>query len=69
EVKNEIPPATTATTTTRRTILDLRDDLSDISEDELIEILKPKFDKPQTTLQILNEEPATLTIQATAEEM
>ncbi|CAF4314524.1 unnamed protein product, partial [Rotaria magnacalcarata] len=43
--------------------------LSDISEDELIEILKPKFDKPQTTLQILNEEPATLTIQATAEEM
>ncbi|CAF4309548.1 unnamed protein product, partial [Rotaria magnacalcarata] len=66
EVKNEIPPATTATTTTRRTILDLRDDLSDISEDELIEILKPKFDKPQTTLQILNEEPATLTIQATA---
>ncbi|CAF5211058.1 unnamed protein product, partial [Rotaria magnacalcarata] len=69
EVKNEIPPATTATTATRRTILDLRDDLSDISEDKLIEILKPKFDKPQTTLQILNEEPATLTIQATAEEM
>ncbi|CAF2140332.1 unnamed protein product [Rotaria magnacalcarata] len=69
EVKNEIPPATTATTTTRRTILDLRDDLSDISEDELIEILKQKFDKPQITLQILNEEPATLTIQATAEEM
>ncbi|CAF4971456.1 unnamed protein product, partial [Rotaria socialis] len=31
EVKNEIPPATIETTTTRRTILDLRDDLSDIS--------------------------------------
>ncbi|CAF4242174.1 unnamed protein product, partial [Rotaria magnacalcarata] len=27
------------------TILDLCDDLSDISEDELIQILKPKFDK------------------------
>ncbi|CAF4578393.1 unnamed protein product, partial [Rotaria socialis] len=36
---------TTTTKTTRRTILDLCDDLSDISEDELIQILKPKFDK------------------------
>ncbi|CAF5194499.1 unnamed protein product, partial [Rotaria magnacalcarata] len=36
---------TTTTKTIRRIILDLCDDLSDISEDKLIQILKPKFDK------------------------
>ncbi|CAF3663639.1 unnamed protein product [Rotaria socialis] len=60
---------TTTTKTTRRTLLDLCDDLSDISEDELIQILKPKFDKREPTLYPSYHETHTLATQPTEEEM
>ena len=39
-----------STTTSTRTIMDVQDELSEISEDELIEILKPKFNQPKPSM-------------------
>ncbi|CAF2066039.1 unnamed protein product, partial [Rotaria magnacalcarata] len=61
---------TTTTKTTRRTILDLCDDLSDISEDELIQILKPKFDKKkEENIHKPNDSPTELIITTTENEI
>ncbi|CAF2052850.1 unnamed protein product [Rotaria magnacalcarata] len=61
---------TTTTKRTRRTILDICDDLSEISEDELIQILKPKFDKKkEENVHQLHDSPAELIITATQNEI
>jgi hypothetical protein len=61
----------TPTTTTKSTnmILDLENDLSDISEDELIQLLKPKFDKKQTTSRQVYDQPSELMITTTQQEI
>jgi hypothetical protein len=60
-----------STTTSRIFYINNNDELSDISEDELIEILKPKFDKhqPVASPQQLNYEPAELIINPTQEDI
>ncbi|CAF3913748.1 unnamed protein product [Rotaria sp. Silwood1] len=43
----EAPLPTTPPTTSTNILFNLEDDLSNISEDELIELLKPKFNKKE----------------------
>ncbi|CAF2944133.1 unnamed protein product [Rotaria sp. Silwood2] len=62
----ETPPTTTIST---NIIKHLENELLDISEDELIEILKPKFDKREPTSYSPDDEPHALTIETTQEEM
>jgi hypothetical protein len=45
-------PTPTPTTASTNKLINLANDLSDISEDELIEILKPKFNKKQKTIEL-----------------
>jgi hypothetical protein len=59
----------TPETTSRKTIMDWENELSDVSEDDLIQILMPKFAKHTPTLLPQINEPNELTIQATAEEI
>ena len=57
-------------TSSRIKYINNNDELSEISENELIEILRPKFDKPKPTIFPRNDnEPAVLTINTTQEEM
>jgi hypothetical protein len=56
-------------TTTSMTINDYLDNLSDISEDELIEFLKPKFNKREPTLPPPDNEPTSLIINTTRDEI
>ncbi|CAF1313688.1 unnamed protein product [Rotaria sp. Silwood1] len=59
----------TPTTTSTNIIMHLENELLDISEDELIEILKPKFDKREPTSYSPHDEPYALTIETTQAEM
>ncbi|CAF2195388.1 unnamed protein product [Rotaria magnacalcarata] len=65
------PQTTTITVISTRTIIDVPDHLSDISEDELIKILTPKFNRPEPTLAkvLPNNQPPTLTIEVTSDEI
>jgi hypothetical protein len=60
----EIPTTTKST----NMILDLENDLSDISEDELIQLLKPKFDKKQATSRQVHDQSGELIITTTQHE-
>ncbi|CAF4387345.1 unnamed protein product [Rotaria socialis] len=57
------------TTTSTNIIKNLKDDLSEVSDDEIIQILKPRFDQPQPTPQAQHDEMPILMIEVTPEEM
>ncbi|CAF1085591.1 unnamed protein product [Rotaria sp. Silwood1] len=59
----------TPTTTSTNIIMNLEHELSDNSKDELIQYLKPKFDKRETTLYPSDDEKNILATQPTEEEM
>ncbi|CAF2523456.1 unnamed protein product [Rotaria sp. Silwood2] len=69
QIINEISDMTPIIRSTTDVKIKLEDELSDISEDELIQILKPHFNKPQTNTQHLNNETTELITQTTQEEM
>ncbi|CAF4940474.1 unnamed protein product, partial [Rotaria socialis] len=57
------------TTTSTNIIKHLDDDLSEVSDDEIIQILIPRFDEPRPTPETQHDEMPTLTIEVTHEEM
>ncbi|CAF3638249.1 unnamed protein product [Rotaria sp. Silwood1] len=65
-VNHQIPE--TATTTSINFIIDLDDDLSNISKDESIHISMPKFNKQERTLPPPDYDPHALIITTTQEE-
>ncbi|CAF1006356.1 unnamed protein product [Rotaria sp. Silwood1] len=59
----------TPTTTSTNIIINFENELSDFSEDELIQILMPKFNKREPILPPPDDDPHALTITTTQEEM
>ncbi|CAF4178087.1 unnamed protein product, partial [Rotaria magnacalcarata] len=57
------------TTTSTNIIKHLDDDLLEVSDDEIIQILMPRFDEPRPTPETQHDEMPTLTIGVTPEEM
>ncbi|CAF4613780.1 unnamed protein product [Rotaria magnacalcarata] len=57
------------TTTSTNIIKHLDDELSEVSDDEIIQILIPRFDEPRPTPETQHDEMPTLTIAVTPEEM
>ncbi|CAF3287426.1 unnamed protein product [Rotaria sp. Silwood2] len=67
---HEVPQQTTTTTTSTNILIDFEDDLSNISEDELIELIKPKFNKKKEEIvHQPHDPPAELIITTTSNEI